>query len=131
MTNINLTHAIANIDAVLEAAKRIKGGKKNYDARNDAERRARDAIRELQNEAHAVTTAMVDGDDMADMRDLATIQKAMQRANVMLDRALERRHTDHEAMEDAFDVLARALSTDLTPVQADDIDTDTDEQEAA
>ncbi len=129
MTQINLTHAIANIDAVLEAAKRIKGGKKNYDACNDAERRARLELSNLQQEAHALTTAMVDGDDITGLRDLAGIQKAMQRANVMLDRALERRHTDHEAMEDAFDVLARALSTDLTLAQADD--TDEQEQEAA
>lgn len=124
-TNINLSCTMANIDLVMAAAKRLKAAKRSYDNKTDAEDRARKSIAELQQEAHAVTSAMVEGRDTSEMRDLADIQRDLRRSNTALDRVLERFHEDRATVEEAFAELTRFMSAPVV------VEVDSQEKEAA
>lgn len=125
MSAPNLSYTTANIDVVLEAAKRIKAAKGRYGNKGAKEQEARDALRALQVEAHAITTAMIEGKPTDGMRDLADVQKDLQKAHNTLDKAIERGHDDADAMAEAFGELVRALSEPLVPVAS------TEQKEAA
>lgn len=112
-----------NANLIYEAAKRLKAAANRYSGKAKAERDARNAVRALQQEAHDVTTAMVNGDNMDGMRDLATIQKELQKANNKVDKAIEKGHSDKEEVEDAHRVLMDAINGNIPGTES--------EQEAA
>ena len=128
MSNTAVAIAVANADALFEAAKRLRAIKNRFETKAASEMQARNAIHLLQVEAHAATSAMLDDDDMSRHRDLGTIQKALAKANTTLDKAVEKGHDEREAAAEAYDTLMAALNDELP--SADDIDED-DQQEAA
>lgn len=136
MTTQNLfrtADAITNADVIFEAAKRLKAAKTRLGNKADKEQEARDAVRTLQLEANAATTAMVNDEDMRDHRDLADIQRDLKSANTKLDRAIENAHKDKEAISEALDELVMFLEGDNMPeVNIDPgLDNADDDQEAA
>lgn len=124
----NLTTVAPNADLIFEAAKRLKAAKTRLGSKADAEADARTSVADLQKEAHAVTTAMVNNDDMRDHRDLADIQRDLKAANTKLDKAIEKAHDDKAAMQDALDELTQFLEGDSVVATRSEVD---DEQQAA
>lgn len=121
----NLTTVAPNADLIFEAAKRLKAAKTRLGGKADAEAEARTLVADLQKEAHAVTTAMVNNADMRDHRDLADIQRDLKAANTKLDKAIEKAHDDKAAMQEALDELTQFLEGDNAPT------VDNQEKEAA
>ncbi|WP_075881492.1 hypothetical protein [Vreelandella massiliensis] len=120
-----LDDAIQNADLIYEAAKRLKAAKSRLGNKADKEQEARDALKTLQAEAHSITTAMVNGEDMRDHRDLADVQRELKAAHNKVDKAIEKAHEDKTAIQEALDELTVFL-------EGDNMDTTTDqEQEAA
>ncbi|MCP1316888.1 DUF1922 domain-containing protein [Halomonas sp. 707B3] len=109
MTTYNLTTAANNADLIFEAAKRLKAAKTRLGNKGDKELEAREEVRKLQEEAHAVTGKMVNNHDMSDCRDLADIQRDLKAANNRLDKAIEKAHEDKAAMQEALDELTTFL----------------------
>ena len=109
MTTYNLTTAANNADLIFEAAKRLKAAKTRLGNKGDKEAEARSEVLRLQEEAHQVTTAMVNNYDMAGHRDLADIQRDLKAANNRLDKAIEKAHEDKAAMQEALDELTTFL----------------------
>lgn len=121
----NLTTVAPNADLIFEAAKSLKAAKTRLGSKADAESEARTLVANLQKEAHAVTTAMVNNDDMKAFRDLADIQRDLKAANTKLDKAIEKAHDDKAAMQEALDELTQFLEGDNVPT------VDSQEKEAA
>ena len=105
-------HLTENIDAILDMAKQIKAGKGRYNRTLEQEQAARDAIKTLQREAHAVTTAMVNDEDMSQHRELSAIQKDLIRAHNKIDQAIDKSHDDVAAMEKACETLLALVNGD-------------------
>lgn len=119
--------ATDNADLIFEAAKRLKAAKGRLGNKADKETEARDEVRKLQEEAHAVTGKMVNNHDMSDCRDLADIQRDLKAANNRLDKAIEKAHEDKTAIDDALNELVMFLEGDNVAVTT----ADNQEQEAA
>lgn len=122
MSTTDLNTATRNANLIFEAAKRLKAAANRYSGKATREQEARDEVKALQAEAHAVTTAMVDGSDMSDMRDLAAIQKDLQKAHNKVDKAIEKGHDDKEEVADALAVLENTLAGNIpgsTPASDD------------
>ncbi len=122
----NTATVTANADLIFEAAKRLKAAKARLGNKADKEAEARSEVLRLQEEAHQVTTAMVNNYDMAGHRDLADIQRDLKAANNRLDKAIEKAHEDKEAITDALNELVMFLEADNLPTPGE-----SDGQEAA
>ncbi|MHB0775355.1 hypothetical protein [Halomonas sp. WWR20] len=105
-------HIIENIDAILDVAKQIKAGKGRYDGKQLREQEARSEVKALQKEAHAVTTAMVNDEDMTEYRDLAEIQRDLLKAHNKVDKAIEKSHDDVSAMDTACQSLLALVNVE-------------------
>lgn len=103
-------HITENIDAILEVAKRIKAGKGRYTRTLEQEQQARDAVKSLQREAHAATTAMVNDEDTSQHRDLAVIQRDLLKAHNKVDKAIDKSHDDVTAMDNACESLLALMN---------------------
>lgn len=113
-----------NADLIFEAAKRLKAAKGRLGNKADKETEAREEVRRFQEEAHAVTGAMVNNHDMSRHRDLADIQRDLKAAHNRLDKAIEKAHEDKEAIIDALNEMVMFL-------EGDNPTTNDQEQEAA
>ena len=118
----DLDTVMSSTDAMFTAIKRLRAIKNRYETKAAAEKDARGTIKELQEEAHATTSAMVNGDDTDAHRDLAVIQKALQKANNKLDKAIEKTHDDRGEAQEALGILQMAVLGDLAtdPVFGDE-----------
>lgn len=112
----DIKHIVENIEEILEAAKKVKSIKGRYLTTQNKEQEARDAVKSLQVEAHTITTAMVNGEDMSKVRDLSVVQREMLRAHNRVDAAIDKSHLDVEAMEKACKALKDSMSPTMVEI---------------
>lgn len=105
--------AMDNIEGIAEAVKHLKSASKKMASRTLEEEKARDEARELMQQAHAVTGAMMEAQDPSEQKALMeknqAIQKYLAKANNKIDKAIDKAREDAEAVNAAYDALTQAL----------------------
>lgn len=105
--------AMDNIEGIAEAVKHLKSASKKMASRTLEEEKARDEARELMQQAHAVTGAMMETRDPSEQKALMeknqAIQKYLAKANNKIDKAIDKARKDAEAVNAAYDALIQAL----------------------
>lgn len=104
----------ASADAILKAAKQLKAAKKKHDALQGGEDSAREKVRELMQEAHEITGAMMATTDKDEQKELMErnqrVQKELAKANNRVDKSIDKARDEGEAIEMAYQQLMDAIN---------------------
>lgn len=115
-----LQHIVDNSEQLIEMAKRLQSSKQRYQKTLEKEQAARDEIKELQQEAHKITTSMANDKDMSELRSLDEVTRDMRKANNRVDRAIDKSHGDHDAIEEiAQEIMALVSGSNEVEAQGE------------
>lgn len=109
---MNAQHIIASVDDIVAKGKSLQKAKKGVEASKVAEREAREKAKELKREMLAISTAMVNEDDLSEFRDSEVVHKELLKANNRIDKMIDKTNKLEAALEDLAEELIDVLDED-------------------